>query len=292
MALMTCPKCGKQFYGVGCPMCDYPHYVTCRCGHCEGHIEFNANEFAEENSIVPCPHCGAKTKLYLPEHEEGIKWIERGVKYGDVESMANLGVAYLKGIGVPQNYTEAVKWFHLAADQGNANAQNNLGFCYYQGYGVAQDFTEAEKWIRKAADQEDFIAQYELGSLYHLGQGLPQNTSEAFTWWLKAAEQGYVLAQNNVGFLYEEGKVVDQNLVEAHKWMSLAATQGYKGADEHSNAMASKMSAAQREESQRRIEKFKLENTKQGQSRDYGIIGRLAKMGDSDAQEILRRVKS
>jgi hypothetical protein len=25
MALQTCPKCGKQFYGVGCPDCDYPH---------------------------------------------------------------------------------------------------------------------------------------------------------------------------------------------------------------------------------------------------------------------------
>src|SRR5579883_3605413 len=22
--LMTCSKCGKQFYGVGCPDCDYP----------------------------------------------------------------------------------------------------------------------------------------------------------------------------------------------------------------------------------------------------------------------------
>ena len=24
MAEMTCPKCGKQYYGVGCPYCDYP----------------------------------------------------------------------------------------------------------------------------------------------------------------------------------------------------------------------------------------------------------------------------
>src|SRR5439155_611011 len=24
MALMKCSKCGKQFYGVGCPDCDYP----------------------------------------------------------------------------------------------------------------------------------------------------------------------------------------------------------------------------------------------------------------------------
>ena len=291
MALMTCPKCGKQYYGVGCPVCDYPHYVTCRCQRCDGHIEFNANEFAEENSIVPCPHCGAETKLYLP-HEEGIKWILRGVKYGDVESMAHLGMAYLEGTGVPKNYTEAVKWLRLATEQGNATAQNNLGFCYYQGYGVTQNFIEAEKWIRKAAEQGDSVGQYQLGSLYQLGQGLPQNTFEAFTWWLKAAEQGHVIAQNNVGFLYEEGKIVDQDLVEAHKWMSLAAAQGYKGADEHSNAMALKMSAAQLEESRRRIETFRLENTKNEQSRDYGIIGRLAKMGDPEAQEIMRRVKS
>lgn len=24
MAEMTCPKCGKQYYGVGCPYCDFP----------------------------------------------------------------------------------------------------------------------------------------------------------------------------------------------------------------------------------------------------------------------------
>jgi hypothetical protein len=24
MAEMTCPKCGKQYYGIGCPYCDYP----------------------------------------------------------------------------------------------------------------------------------------------------------------------------------------------------------------------------------------------------------------------------
>ena len=43
-----------------------PRYVTCRCQHCDGHIEFDANEFAEENSIVPCPHCGLETKIFMP----------------------------------------------------------------------------------------------------------------------------------------------------------------------------------------------------------------------------------
>jgi hypothetical protein len=43
-----------------------PHYVVCRCQHCDGHIEFDANEFAEENSIVPCPHYGLETKIFIP----------------------------------------------------------------------------------------------------------------------------------------------------------------------------------------------------------------------------------
>jgi NAD-dependent SIR2 family protein deacetylase len=71
--------------------------VKCSCQHCDGRIEFEASELTEENSIVPCPHCGAETKLSLPEqdtppipapqpssqssqteqHTEGIKWVLR-----------------------------------------------------------------------------------------------------------------------------------------------------------------------------------------------------------------------
>jgi hypothetical protein len=49
-----------------------PRYVVCNCKHCDGHIEFDANEFAEDNSIVPCPHCGLETKIFIPilESEE------------------------------------------------------------------------------------------------------------------------------------------------------------------------------------------------------------------------------
>lgn len=43
-----------------------PRYVVCNCKHCDGHIEFDANEFAEDNSIVPCPHCGLETTIFIP----------------------------------------------------------------------------------------------------------------------------------------------------------------------------------------------------------------------------------
>jgi len=47
-----------------------PRYVTCPCQHCDGGIEFDANELAEENSIVPCPHCGQDTELHIPSADE------------------------------------------------------------------------------------------------------------------------------------------------------------------------------------------------------------------------------
>lgn len=50
-----------------------PRYVVCRCQHCDGHIEFDANELTEENSIVPCPHCGLETKITIPTVEPSIQ---------------------------------------------------------------------------------------------------------------------------------------------------------------------------------------------------------------------------
>lgn len=43
-----------------------PRYVSCPCQHCNGPIEFDVNEFVEENSIVPCPHCSLETNIFIP----------------------------------------------------------------------------------------------------------------------------------------------------------------------------------------------------------------------------------
>jgi hypothetical protein len=41
--------------------------VKCFCNNCPGQIEFDPSELVEENSIVPCPHCGLDTKLFIPQ---------------------------------------------------------------------------------------------------------------------------------------------------------------------------------------------------------------------------------
>jgi len=95
-----------------------------------------------------------------------------------------------------RQYNQAVSLYTQAANQGNANAQNNLGLCYLNGNGVAQDYAQAAYWYRKAADQGNAAAQYNLGYCYEKGTGVTKNVDQAVALYRKAAAQGDVNAQN------------------------------------------------------------------------------------------------
>jgi outer membrane biosynthesis protein TonB len=56
---------------------------------------------------------------------------------------AKLGLKYMKGDGVPQDYARALGLFQKAADQGDAEAQLNLGSLYENGQGVPEDDAQA-----------------------------------------------------------------------------------------------------------------------------------------------------
>jgi TPR repeat protein len=84
------------------------------------------------------------------------------------------------------------------AEKGNPKAQNNLGLMYLQGRGVAQNYSEAMKWYRKAAEQGLDVAQNSLGIMYGNGQGAAQNFAEARRWFRMAADQGNADARRNL----------------------------------------------------------------------------------------------
>ena len=58
----------------------------------------------------------------------------------------------------------------MAADQGDAIGQFNLGRAYYKGHGVPQDFAEAARLFRMAADQGDADAQTALDVMNEKGE--------------------------------------------------------------------------------------------------------------------------
>lgn len=94
---------------------------------------------------------------------------------GYVPAQLNIGVAYLFGRGVAQDYSAAVLWLQQAASQNNASAISNLAYCYKNGYGVERDEAKAMELYGKAANLGDTTAsgQYELLSGKHAAQTPP-----------------------------------------------------------------------------------------------------------------------
>ena len=68
----------------------------------------------------------------------------------DARSQTYLGVMYLRGQGVPQNFAVAAYWLHLASAAGLPTAQYFFGLMYDKGQGMAQDFVLAEAWLNLA----------------------------------------------------------------------------------------------------------------------------------------------
>ena len=127
------------------------------------------------------------------------------------------------------------------AESGNADTQYNIGMMYLKGEGVIQNYVEAGKWLRLAADQGIVDAQYIIGLMYHEGKGVIQNDVEAVKWYRLAADQGYAKAQYILGMAYRGGFGVIQNNVIAHMWLNIASANGFENAAQTRDSIAAEM---------------------------------------------------
>ena len=175
---------------------------------------------------------------------------------GIVEEQYLLGILYLNGEGVPQDYEKAFKWLHAAGKQGMAAAQTWLGEMYYNGKGVSQDYDEAAKWFHKGAKQGDIAAQTWLGEMYHSGKGVSQDYDEAARLFRKGAKQGKGSAQFYLGEMYFDGKGVPQDYDEAYFWLNLAVASGMDYISEVRDRAAEKLTRKTLEKVQKRTRKW------------------------------------
>ena len=180
----------------------------------------------------------------LPAHADPLEDAEAAASRGDYATALQLfgtladqdntyaerriGIMYIKGQGVPQDYSMGMRWMRIAAEKGLALAQNELGILYQQGLGAERNDAEAVKWFHLAADQGLVLAQNNLANTYFFGRGVPQNYGEAFKWYRLAADQSSSYAENVIGLAYERGIYVAQDDAEAFRWYRRAANKIYE----------------------------------------------------------------
>jgi hypothetical protein len=92
-------------------------------------------------TAIPQPSADAAAKLEKPERSD------------DAEASWQMGLAYLKGVGVQRDESQAAKWLKKAANLGDARAQVALSDLYLRGIGVHRDYVRAYTWATIAAGQ-------------------------------------------------------------------------------------------------------------------------------------------
>jgi len=123
-------------------------------------------------------------------------------------------------------------WLPLAQSdeptKDNADAMYNIGLLYMNGQGVKQDFKLTKQWFKRAAFYGSVDAAYNLGSLYMSRKfGFPSK-KDALYWWKQAAEQGHADSQYNLAILLAYGHATRIDNKAALSWWYKAANSGHK----------------------------------------------------------------
>ncbi|OOF95415.1 hypothetical protein ASPCADRAFT_207892 [Aspergillus carbonarius ITEM 5010] len=131
-----------------------------------------------------------------PNHPLGIEKLAAKVA-------GHIGLMYLRGEGVEQNFATALMWFRRGLANGDALCQHELGLMYLHGYGVTQDAFRAASHFKAAAEQDFPAAETRLGALF-LDQGDVPTATRYFElaarWgWMEAFYYLAELSNNGVG---------------------------------------------------------------------------------------------
>ena len=152
------------------------------------------------------------------------------------------------------DYATALSEWQELADSGDADACYGMGLLYGNGFGVDLNDDLALKYYLTAAEKGHAEAQYSLGIMHQNGWGVPVNEEEGIKWYLLAADQAVVGAHLALGRVYAMDFSEKFDPVEAYKWFGLAAKSGDLDAKSKLDFIASRMSADQIAEADRRID--------------------------------------
>jgi TPR repeat protein len=220
-----------------------------------------------------------------PDLEKSLPEVRAAAERGEPEGQLQLGVAYLRGIGVPKDVAEGLSWWRKAAEQGHAGAQGVLGMAYLEGTLVPRDPPVAARWLALSAERGFIQSQTNLGNLYVRGQGVPRDLDLGQGWLRRGARAGDDLASRNLAFavIMSEARS-DRFSAEQKAAIQQGATWGGRGA----SAVALMTSLAERDLVSAQIYLVEVHKRGDGAPRDDAIAGKwltkAAELGEDRAQ--------
>lgn len=135
-----------------------------------------------------------------------------------------------------------VRFVKKAAEIGHGQGQFALGMLYLNGKQVEQDFENAMVWLKKASESgyqqaADVIAKFDKPEAYNnaanrefMRKDKFPDKEKVFRLMKHAAESGLAASQSTLGILYMNGVGVAPDYKKGMEWLQKAADQGHERA--------------------------------------------------------------
>lgn len=124
---------------------------------------------------------------------DDIRTLTDAAESGDPQSQFELATALFgdyRRTDDTSAQVEALRWLRESASAGHPRAQTELGLRYLSGEGVVQDFAQAADWFRRAAEQGSPEGMYGLGNMARFGRAPGTDLVDAYAWLNVAAARG------------------------------------------------------------------------------------------------------
>lgn len=118
-----------------------------------------------------------------------------------------IGMMYLKGLGIPVDNQKATKYFEKSAELGNQYAKRLLAFEYISGKNFEQNIDKGIPLLTEFADSGDDFACYKFGKIYLRGEIVNQDLNKAEKYLLSAEDNEFT--QYALGKLYLQKEKYD-----------------------------------------------------------------------------------
>ena len=193
----------------------------------QGVLNASATARPDDPMAGPPELVQAKSLHRAGDHAAEFALLKEAAVDRNPEAMTSVGLAYLRGEGVPIQQDSAIKYLREAAKKDDPRGMTVLGEAYLRREGVDLNLEHhAKNYFERAAESGYAAAMYNLGSLYRDGRTVDRNGEFAVDWYEKAARAGIVDAMVDAGLIYENGVTVTPDMRRAFCWYEAAARAG------------------------------------------------------------------
>lgn len=172
-----------------------------------------------------------KGEKFEKSNQKALEFFEKAANLNDSEGQKNFGVLLQKTAGKNKNVLEkGAHYLQLSAEQGNIQGMANYGLALLNGIGVEKNFQKAEEYLKKAANLGDSFAEVNYGNLLLDNSPKISEITDGLNYIKKAMNQNNPNAFYAFGILLQKGKFVEKNDKLAMNNFKIAADMGLEEA--------------------------------------------------------------